>query len=758
MNTRDKTLYPNFIYQLRAQIVILISLTLLAVFIAYLYQQSLPLCDDAASEKFSKPWWTCPREVNQHVRIVGNLGDADLADVKFSSDNSRGWVLTKRGEVSETLDGGTSWRKLGEVRDLSVSPGVLFTELIASEDSSKLWVIAEPEPWSRGYRDAVIFGSTNGGRTWTLQEKSITPLPDTSSGKQFFVDQHRKTWLTDRYSATLISANSGSHWLVVDQSGVEKEEFLFGITFDSAKKNGWALGEDFVLKTTDGGQHWQRIEDIPSKIKDRKFIEKEHGEQLNAFRTFHVDQTGRHIWIAGLASTVFHSADAGETWSQQVLTSLPNITHISFSQDNLHGWVISSMLFHNSFVLETRDGGKTWKEKQFPISNKHNGLFIADDQRHLWLPGNQGTLLHSRDGGTNWQLQASHLTPNIFDIDVNDRTGEAWLLGNKGIWHSRDKGETWNVALSDDAADFFLPSFIRFDQTGQRGIVLGTWYQHDEYLARTTDGGRTWTRITPEVLQKNSSSDTRRDEYRADGFVMSKDGKEILVYNASRDFLSRDYGETWQELNTNPADEKQLTLQKQASSCSRIYGVETISRDVGATREQREWATNAFCQLPHNTQAEIGLRQVSSVLKLGDLDALKNVSNVDGADSKGVNYPAIWFDFTEDGKYGVAASNRKGKIIASKDSGEHWREYTVPTTSRLYTVRYSSDEKQAWAVGEQSAIFMSEDNGKSWQAKGQYQRLPPPWFYALGLSLGLMWLVLMIYKIRKHTSIKREQN
>lgn len=758
MTTHKKSLHPKSALRLIG-ILVLILLTLSGVFVAFRYQLPLPVCGDqfaAGPERFSQQWWTCPRELNQHVRVIGNLGNEDLADVKFNADNLHGWVLTKGGEVSGTLDGGISWQKLGRVRELGVSPDVLFTELIASEDSSRLWVIAKPEPSSLGNRAAIIFNSNDGGRTWAMQEEKITTLPITSSTELFFLDHNRKTWLADRHSTTLHSANGGSHWLVVDESGNEKEEFLFGITFDSSKKNGWALGDNFILKTTDGGQHWKRIENLPNKIKDSEFVSKEYDEKLNAFRTFHVDQTGRHIWIAGLASMVFHSADAGETWSQKNLPSLPNITHISFSQDNLHGWVISNLLFPNSIVLETGDGGKSWKEKHLPVLNKHNGIFIAKDQRHLWLAGNHGSLLHSRDGGINWQPQANHPMSNIFDIDVNEQTGQAWLLSNKGIWRSKDKEETWDVVLNDDAADFFPPSLVRFDKSGQRGIVLGTWYQHENYLARTTDGGQTWIPITPDSLQKNDSSGTSKNDFRADGFVMSKDGEKILVYNSSRHFLSKNYGETWQELITNIASEEQLALHKQANNCSRIYSVEIFSRDSGVTRNQREWDTDPFCQLPNKTKSEIGFGKDLSDVKLQNLEVRNEKNGAWEIYSENMSYPATWFTFTEDGKYGIATSNRKGKILISEDHAKHWRENTIPTTSRLYTVHYSSDEKQVWVVGERSAMFMSEDNGKTWQAKGLYQRLPPPWFYALCLGLGLMCLTLVIYKFFKHIRIKHK--
>jgi photosystem II stability/assembly factor-like uncharacterized protein len=729
----------------------LILLTLSGVFVAYHYQQPLPVCGDQFAAKpvrFSRAWWTCPTELNRHARVNGNIGNQDLVDVKFSTDNLRGWVLTKRGEVSGTLDGGISWRKLGGIRDLGVSPDVIFTELIASDDSSKLWVIAKPEPSSSEPRAAMIFNSTDSGGTWAMQEERITPLPVTSSTELLFLDPNKKTWLADQHSTTLLTANGGSHWLVVDESGEEKEEFLFGITFDSSKKNGWALGDNFILKTTDGGQHWKRIENLPNKIKASEFVSKEYDEKLNAFRTFHVDQTGRHIWIAGLATSIFHSADAGETWSQKNLPSLPNITHISFSQDNLHGWAISNLLFPNSIVLETSDGGKSWQEKHLPLLNKHNGIFIAEDQRHLWLAGNHGSLLHSRDGGINWQPQASHPMSNIFDIDVNEQTGHAWLVGNKGIWHSKDKGETWDVVLRDDAADFFPPSLVRFDKTGQRGIVLGTWYQQDDYLARTIDGGQTWIPIKPDPKQKN--------DFRADGFVVSKDGEKILVYNANREFLSMDFGETWLELFKDIGKEKQLALQKQSSTCSRTYNIEIFARNSGVTRKQREWDTDPLCRLPNKTKSEIGFENDLSDVKLQNLEVLNEKNGAWEIYSENMSYPATWFAFTEDGKYGVATSNRKGKIVISENHAKNWRENTMPTTSRLNTVRYSSDEKQVWAVGEHNAMFMSEDNGETWQAKGLYQRLPPPWFYALCLGLGLMCLTLVIYKFFKHIRIKHK--
>jgi len=399
-------------------------------------------------------------------------------------------------------------------------------------------------------------------------------------------------------------------------------------------------------------------------------------------------------------------------------------------------------------VLTTSDGGKTWLEKRLPMRTTFNSFFIAQDQKHLWMVGNEGSLLSSIDGGVNWVSKASQLSSNIFDIDVNEQTGQAWLVGNRGMWRSKDNGDTWNNVLSDVANNPYLSSSIRFDITGQRGVVLGAWSQHGDYLTQTSDSGKTWKRIELETLQKDDDSSFLQTTSQIDGFVMSKDGKEILAYGSDRDFLSIDYGETWQRLTHNVNDEKHLAMPKQTNSCSRTFLSKHLGEHASISREQREWDKHPFCQLLNRTKVDASSGKSTIDFQLKNIEIRNEKNDTWIPYSENIFYPALWFTFSTDGKYGMATSYSEGKIIVSEDRGEHWREYAIPTTSRLNTVRHSSDEKQAWAVGERNAMFMSEDNGKTWQAKGLYKRLPPPWFYALCAALSFMYLMLVIFKLR----------
>lgn len=65
----------------------------------------------------------------------------------------------------------------------------------------------------------------------------------------------------------------------------------------------------------------------------------------------------------------------------------------------------------------------------------------------------------------------------------------------------------------------------------------------------------------------------------------------------------------------------------------------------------------------------------------------------------------------QDGSW-VIAGNR-GLILTSADHGKSWHRRSIIDRD-LYSLRFSPDEKEAWAVGEDGVIFYSGDGGNTW--------------------------------------------
>ena len=79
------------------------------------------------------------------------------------------------------------------------------------------------------------------------------------------------------------------------------------------ENNGFAVGEfGTVLRSSDGGANWDRLNDIPN----------EFYPMAAAFRDL------QHGWVGGLDGVIWHTADGGQTWKRELSISKSPIYRI----------------------------------------------------------------------------------------------------------------------------------------------------------------------------------------------------------------------------------------------------------------------------------------------------------------------------------------------------------------------------------------------------------------------------------------------
>ena len=111
---------------------------------------------------------------------------------------------------------------------------------------------------------------------------------------------------------------------------------------------GWLVGEGgLVRRSDDGGATWRAPPgDLPPAAAEFDFA-------ALAVR-------GPKCWIAGSpGSRVFHTADAGRTWTAFATGSPLPLRAITFVDDQ-HGWAVGEL----GTVLATGDGGQTWRTQR----------------------------------------------------------------------------------------------------------------------------------------------------------------------------------------------------------------------------------------------------------------------------------------------------------------------------------------------------------------------------------------------------------
>ena len=213
-----------------------------------------------------------------------------------------------------------------------------------------------------------------------------------------------------------------------------------------------------ILRTDDGGEHWTRLL-IP-------------GTETLDFRDIDAVGDGAAYVLSigsGSASRIYKTMDAGVTWRLQFTNTDEKAFYDAMAfWEARRGVAFSDSVDSRFVMLLTSNGGETWT----PVDQQ--GLPPA-------LPG-EGAYAAS---GTN-----------VAVTGVND----VWIATTAGrVLHSADAGRSWTVATTPVATGASAGLFSVAFRDARNGVVVGGDYRQEgaalENAARTTDGGRTWTRI-----------------------------------------------------------------------------------------------------------------------------------------------------------------------------------------------------------------------------------------------------------------------
>ena len=222
----------------------------------------------------------------------------------------------------------------------------------------------------------------------------------------------------------------------------------------------WASGSGgTVLRTTDGGETWQKIAVTTDRVDFR---------DVDAID----DETAYVLSIGnGPASRIYKTVDAGATWTQQFATNDPKVFLDAMTfWDGTHGLVVGDSIDGQFYLLMTGDGGRTWSR-------------VPPDVLPPALP-NEGAFAAS---GTN--------------IAAVGR--EAWIgtgaAATARVLHTPDRGRTWTVAATPLVAGASAGIFSVAFRDARHGVVVGGDYRKEQdatdNLAVTSDGGATWALV-----------------------------------------------------------------------------------------------------------------------------------------------------------------------------------------------------------------------------------------------------------------------
>ena len=440
------------------------------------------------------------------------------------------------------------------------------------------------------------------------------------------------------------------------------------------EKLGYALGNEIVHKTTDGGETWSSLESPISAFSYQKnmiFINAETG------------------FVMGSDSPVYKTTDGGKNW-REVQDKYKGATAGFFINDQ-KGFLCGDS---NDNLWVTIDAGETWEKVNLNLEETYNRNFVAihftTDQKGL-LFDNKGNIYASTDGGNTWTFKNAIESAPLSMYFTSENSG---YVGSDGkLYKTEDGGESWAVEYEDFR---LTPLGIAVSEDQQRALVVGQGSYDFANIIFYKDAGADW-QITSQLF---SSDDYPVSDFSGDlGFHASDTGIH----------LTQDGGLTWQE--TNMPEDYNFSAIKIAGSSVFLQAYENLfkSTDLGET-----WVV-----VPTKENTEIlHIINDNELILVGSSEIAGIYKSSDGGLSYTEVYPEGFYIRKAhflDSNNGIILGFRD--LLITKNGGDTWTESNITTDSESSFLRSAAMYNTDIAIvgSDRGIIYKTLDGGINWE-------------------------------------------
>ncbi|MBK7629550.1 MAG: T9SS type A sorting domain-containing protein [Ignavibacteriales bacterium] len=431
---------------------------------------------------------------------AGYFPTSTLRDIQFIDDNIGYVVGTSATKMSKTTDGGATW---------TVDP------LLPATTYYNVHAFSENRVMVAGSVSSTfnIRFTTNGGVFWNDAAAgtstiytlacfdSLVGFAGSFSGRAYKTTDGGFTWnqMTSMNAPTSSTFNSS---------------FIDGSTL-------YFLDDDsLVFVSSDSGNTFTTSQYLPT------------GKTKQIMRGVGVN--GSNMVVVGDNGYMFTSTDAGNNWSTQ-----SEITAGGFVQGlygDQTGKIIAVGTNGPTQVIVSDDFGASWSPVALSLPSADLRSLQMFDATNGYAVGSSGKVWKTTDGGHSFEVYAGATTIQAFN-DVNFyNTQYGMVAGNGGqIWKTTDSGNSW-VTISNLGNTTGQNSIAMIDSIS--ALVAGS-----SIINKTTDGGTTWTPITPGIPLGPMSRIRMRSQ--SVGYMIGGSGTSQTGYV----FKTTDAGDTWTNMN-----------------------------------------------------------------------------------------------------------------------------------------------------------------------------------------------------------------
>jgi photosystem II stability/assembly factor-like uncharacterized protein len=482
------------------------------------------------------------------------------------------------------------------------------------------------------------------------------------------------------------SLDAGANWHRLAKLDGDDDLVLDHIVVDAADPKtiyvaGWRRADGGLWISHDSGKSWNEAEGL-------------HGQSIRSFLQAPSDPK---ILFAGTLSGVFRSNDAGGTWTQISEKGSREIHEVeSLAVDPADPDVVYAGTWH--LPWKTTDGGKTWhniKQGIIDDSDVFSIILDSDKPKTVFLSACSG-IYKSESAGTKFRkIQGIPSTARRTRVLKQDPVDHKVVYAGttEGLYKTTDGGRTFSRMTNSDV----IVNDVFIDPNDPNRVLLAT---DRGGVMVSADAAKTFTAANEGFSQRKVAAllvDRNDPSHLYAGVLNDK--------NFGGVFTSEDQGKSWQQLAAG-LDGRDVFALSQTKDGTVIagtgHGIFLLDPPPNADPATSP-ASSALTWEPRNLIA-------NTVMKVTTQTVRNTKVNVE----KQVKAPQIQLDsrvnaLDVSGDVWLAASTLG--LLTSRDQGASWQGGPVLGMGEYISV---ASRAEVMAAARVNGVVVSHDGGDSW--------------------------------------------
>lgn len=509
-------------------------------------------------------------------KILYESDKAGAVDVTFDPNNHRilyasTWQIKRNGyrmdsggpgsHLWKSTDSGDSWTKITDNPGMPKGVIGIIGVTVSPLNSNRVWAIIEAQ-------EGGVFRSDNAGKTWTRTSANRNLRQRAWYYSRIYADTENEDRVYVANVGFWRSNDGGKNFESIRTPHGDHHD----LWIDPNNNERMAIADDGgVQVSVDAGDNWTTYYNQPTSQFYRVTTDNDF-----PFRIYGAQQDNSTVRIL--------SRSAGGVISERDWEPTAGGESAHLAPDPKNSDIVYGGTYKGYMMRKDHRTGQTRSVNVYPDNPAGSGaevmkyrfnwnfpvMFSPNDPNRLYATSN---FVHvTTNGGQSWEVISPDLTrndpetikssggpitqdntgaefyANIFAIAESTlEPGVIWTGSDDGLVHvSRDNGKTWNEVTPKGSPRLNMMNCIDVHPFQKGGAYLAaTHYKfgdYQPYLYKTTDYGKTWTKIVNGIDPTHYTRALRADPVRP-GLLYA--GTERGMY------VSFDDGDNWQPFQLN---------------------------------------------------------------------------------------------------------------------------------------------------------------------------------------------------------------